>query len=98
MTINDIAELAGVSVSTVSKIINGKDKGIKLETRERVLKIVKEYRYTPYDFIKNNTNDISMTLFSLFIRPSSHIPNAIVRDYFHLAQPKRDVHNRICGR
>ena len=50
MTINDIAELAGVSVSTVSKIINGKDKGIKLETRERVLKIVKEYRYTPYDF------------------------------------------------
>ena len=62
MTINDIAELAGVSVSTVSKIINGKDKGIKLETRERVLKIVKEYRYTPYDFIKNNTNSKSFLL------------------------------------
>ena len=62
MTINDIAELAGVSVSTVSKIINGKDKGIKLETRERVLKIVKEYRYTPYDFIKNNTNAKSFLL------------------------------------
>lgn len=62
MTINDIAELAGVSVSTVSKIINGKDKGIKIETRERVLKIVKEYRYTPYDFIKNNTNSKSFLL------------------------------------
>ena len=62
MTINDIAELAGVSVSTVSKIINGKDNGIKLETRERVLKIVKEYRYSPYDFIKNNTNSKSFLL------------------------------------
>lgn len=62
MTINDIAELAGVSVSTVSKIINGKDKGIKFETRERVLKIVKEYQYTPYDFIKNNTKSKSFLL------------------------------------
>lgn len=55
MTINDIAERAGVSISTVSKIINGKDSAIKSETRERVLKIVKEYRYAPYDFIKNST-------------------------------------------
>lgn len=55
MTINDIAERAGVSISTVSKIINGKDSAIKSETRERVLKIVKEYRYVPYDFIKNST-------------------------------------------
>ena len=51
MTINDIAERAGVSISTVSKIINGKDSAIKSETRERVLKIVKKYRYAPYDFI-----------------------------------------------
>lgn len=56
MTINDIAALAGVSISTVSKIINGKDNGIKPETRERVLGIVKEYRYKPYNFIKNNIN------------------------------------------
>ena len=55
MTINDIAERAGVSISTVSKIINGKDSAIKSETRERVLKIVKECRYAPYDFIKNST-------------------------------------------
>ncbi|MDR1272882.1 MAG: PfkB family carbohydrate kinase [Clostridiales Family XIII bacterium] len=53
MTIKDIAELAGVSVSTVSKIINGKDQNIKKQTRERVLDIVKRYNYTPYAFIKN---------------------------------------------
>lgn len=48
MNIKDIAKLAGVSVSTVSKIVNKKDDSISPETRERVLKIVKEYNYSPY--------------------------------------------------
>lgn len=53
MTIKEIANLAGVSISTVSKIVNNKDLNINPETRERVLKIVKEYNYTPYGMIKN---------------------------------------------
>lgn len=48
MTIKEIAALAGVSASTVSKIINNKDDNINIETRNRVLKIVKDYNYTPY--------------------------------------------------
>ena len=48
MNIKEIAKLAGVSASTVSKIVNQKDESISSETRERVLKIVKEYNYTPY--------------------------------------------------
>ena len=48
MKIKDIAKLAGVSVSTVSKIVNQKDQSISHETRERVLKIVKDYNYIPY--------------------------------------------------
>lgn len=48
MRLEDIANLAGVSNSTVSKVVNGKDKGINAETRERVLKVVKEHNYTPY--------------------------------------------------
>lgn len=48
MTIKEIAQLAGVSTSTVSKIINNKDDNINTETRNRVLKIVKDYHYTPY--------------------------------------------------
>ena len=43
MTIKEIAKPAGVSVSTVSKIMNGKDDSIRAETREHVLKIAKEY-------------------------------------------------------
>lgn len=48
MTIRDIAKLAGVSVSTVSKIINKKDESISEETRERVLAVVREHNYAPY--------------------------------------------------
>lgn len=48
MNIKDIARLAGVSVSTVSKVMNRKDGTISQETREKVLKIARDYNYTPY--------------------------------------------------
>lgn len=48
MTIRDIAELANVSVSTVSKVLNGKDASIGEETKERIRKIAKENHYMPY--------------------------------------------------
>ena len=54
MTIKDIAGLAGVSISTVSKIINGKDEHINPQTRTRVLQIVKEYNFTPYAAVKSS--------------------------------------------
>ena len=47
MTIKEIAKLAGVSISTVSKIMNNKDESISAETRENVLRIAKEYNYKP---------------------------------------------------
>lgn len=56
MTIKEIAQLAGVSISTVSKIVNGKDANINTDTRNRVLKIVKEYNYTPYGTVKNTSD------------------------------------------
>lgn len=52
MTIKEIAKLAGVSISTVSKIVNNKDENINIDTRNRVLKVVKDYNYTPYGTIK----------------------------------------------
>lgn len=55
MTIKEIARLAGVSISTVSKIVNNKDENINVETRNRVLKIVKDYNYTPYGTVKTTS-------------------------------------------
>ena len=45
MTIREFAKIAGVSVSTVSKIMNNKDESIRAETRDSVLKLAKEYNY-----------------------------------------------------
>ena len=39
VTIKDIAKKLGVSVTTVSRIINNKSEGIRQETRERVLQV-----------------------------------------------------------
>lgn len=48
MNIRELAELAGVSASTVSKIMNNKDSSISPSTRERVLQIAKQYNYQSY--------------------------------------------------
>lgn len=45
-TIIDIAKASGVSVSTVSRILNGKP-DVANETRQRVLNIIEEFGYTP---------------------------------------------------
>lgn len=82
MTIKDIAKLAGVSPSTVSKIMNQKDDDIRPETRERVLKIVKDYNYTPYASV-TASNQSTFTLGVLLnTAPQSSLLEGIV----HAAQ------------
>lgn len=46
MTIYDIAREAGVSASTVSRVINNKT-GIKESTRKKVQELLEKYNYTP---------------------------------------------------
>lgn len=46
ITINDIAEKAGCSRSTVSRVLNNKGY-VNEETRKRVEKVIKEYEYSP---------------------------------------------------
>ncbi|MCI9170353.1 MAG: LacI family transcriptional regulator [Lawsonibacter sp.] len=55
MTIKDIAKLANVSPGTVSKIINGKADNIRPATREHVLNIVRQYHYSPGNFIRQSS-------------------------------------------
>jgi LacI family transcriptional regulator len=47
ITIKEIAKLSGVSIATVSKVINRKDSKISDETKNRVMKIIKETGYVP---------------------------------------------------
>lgn len=48
MTLKDIAKKAGVSVSTVSRVLNDRDtKSASRETQEKIWKIIRETGYTP---------------------------------------------------
>ena len=66
ITIKKIAELAGVSSATVSKVINGKDQNISNSTRERVLEIVHREDYIPNGIAKSlrvkNTNTFGLIM------------------------------------
>ncbi len=48
MNIQEVARLAGVSISTVSKVMNGKADDISEPTRKKVLKVIEENHYIPY--------------------------------------------------
>lgn len=66
MTIKKIAELAGVSTATVSKILNDKDQSISDATRQRVLAIVEKEGYIPNGIAKSlrmkNTKTIGIIM------------------------------------
>lgn len=63
LTIKDIAKICGVGTSTVSRAIND-DPGINPETKERILQVVKEFRYVPNASARNlkytETNTIGL--------------------------------------
>ncbi|PEJ48486.1 MULTISPECIES: LacI family DNA-binding transcriptional regulator [unclassified Bacillus (in: firmicutes)] len=63
--INDIAKLAGVSVSTVSRVLNNY-KYVASDKREAVLKVIEEMNYTPnknaIDLIRGETRTIGVIL------------------------------------
>ena len=69
MNIRDIARRAGVGVSTVSRVINDHP-DVKDETREKILKIIKESNYIPNNSArilkKNNTNNIGVLVKGVF--------------------------------
>lgn len=65
VTIRDIAKMAGVSVTTVSQVLNGKGKRFSKSTREKILELRDQYQYVP-DFharsliMKENINTIGV--------------------------------------
>lgn len=62
ITMKEIAKMAGVSVTTVSLIINGKDQSIGAETRERVLKLIEETGYVPNGIARSMITKQTRTL------------------------------------
>ncbi len=77
MNMQEIAKLAKVSATTVSKVINGKDKDISPETRARVLRIVEEEQYVPYAKFRA-TDDTKSHVIGLVLRANHPQGEAIL--------------------
>lgn len=61
ITIQDVAKKANVSVATVSRVMNG-NYPVKVETRETVLKVIKELNYIPNMQARELTKQKSTTI------------------------------------
>lgn len=51
MNIYDISKLAGVSIATVSRVLNGNEK-VSEKTKKRVLEVIEQQGYTPNIFAR----------------------------------------------
>lgn len=65
-TIKKIAQLSGVSITTVSKILNGKDHDLSLSTIERVKSIIKQENYQP-SILAQSMRNAQMKLIALMV-------------------------------
>ena len=74
MTIYDIARMAGVSASTVSRVVNNKP-GIKEETRKQILALLEQYDYSPNETARGLVNKASRMIRRLIadIRYAHHV-------------------------
>ncbi len=61
MTIYDIAKMAGVSASSVSRVVNDKP-GVNRVTREKIQALLKEYHYVPDTNARNLVNQSNRTI------------------------------------
>lgn len=72
-TIREVAKLAGVSIGTVSKVLNGSDERVDPESRERILLSIRTLRYKPPPFEKNQkvaiANNLGIIVPDLFEHP-----------------------------
>lgn len=81
VTMKDIAREAGVSITTVSKILNNVDMHISEATREKVLGLVQEYNYIPNQIAKglrkNNSDTIGVVTYDISDPYASEIVRGI---------------------
>lgn len=83
-TRRDVAELAGVSVATVSYVVNNGPRPVSEETRQRVLDAIAELRYRPHAIARSlktgSTRTIGLLVQSLIEPYVGYLVNA-VEDY-----------------
>lgn len=90
MTIYDIARIAGVSASTVSRVVNGKA-GVGKQRREQILALLKEHNYIPDEtarrLITQDTRTVGILVDDLnsvhIVTSVSIIQNELLKNGYH---------------
>ena len=79
ITINDVARAAGVSVSTVSRILNDKP-DVSAETRQRVMQVIDDLGYAPHAGAQGLAGGRNRSIAVLY--PSDHEFTGTEFDFF----------------
>ncbi len=86
MNIYDISQKSGVSIATVSRVLNGSDH-VSPQTREKVLRVMAEENYTPNAFARGLGLNTMRTIGILYTDPSDlYLANAV----YYLGQAFRE--------
>lgn len=81
-TIKEIAEMAGVSMTTVYNVLHGNVKKVSKENMEKIQKLLDEYHYVPkmgLSALKNNSSKI----IGVVIHTSRYYENSVISDTFY---------------
>ena len=85
-TIKDIAQLSGVGISTVSRVLNSSGSASK-ETREKVIAAAKELKYVP----NNNARNLKMVHSKTILLLAKSIVNPFFQEMIKIIQNALDI-------
>ncbi len=78
-TIIDVAKLAGVSVSTVSVVINNKDKFVRQDLKEKILTAIRALNYSPNSIARSLKKQETKTIGLIVTNITSPVTPTMVR-------------------
>ena len=82
VTIKDMAEILGISTTTVSNVIHGKTSQVSQKTVEKVEKLLEEYEYVPNINARNLANNSSRIIGMVIKGRRDRIDNLIANSFF----------------
>ncbi|MFS1512857.1 LacI family DNA-binding transcriptional regulator [Chengkuizengella sp. SCS-71B] len=88
-TIHDVARKAGVSISTVSRVVNNPS-SVRLEKRKKVLEAIKELNYEPNPFAAGLRDNRTMTIAAIIPDISNPFYSSLFRGIEDAARMKKN--------
>lgn len=87
ITIKDIAKLAGVSKSTVSRVINN-EKGVSAAARQKIQKVIEECQFTPSISARGLKGHNKRVIAVIVTRLDSHSENLALKSILSICETK----------